>query len=169
MGRTHKCSVSIVQGWSQIIHRDLKPSNILVTDSGQVRLLDFGIARLLEAAETDQPALTSVYGRALTPDYASPELLRGDSIDERSDLPARSEKRGNPLSLDTVSVRGQPITRARGRNGTLKPFRSIRAPILGARHIRFEIFYALFGVRRHAAVLVHWPYRARFRLQSGLI
>ena len=75
----------------QVIHRDLKPSNILVTESGQVRLLDFGVARLLEAEETDQPALTSVYGRALTPDYASPELLRGDPIDARSDslLPGR--------------------------------------------------------------------------------
>jgi serine/threonine protein kinase len=69
-----------------VIHRDLKPSNILVTESGQVRLLDFGVARLLEAEETDQPALTSVYGRALTPDYASPELLRGDPIDARSDI-----------------------------------------------------------------------------------
>src|ERR1700677_5034271 len=70
----------------KVIHRDLKPSNILVTESGQVRLLDFGVARLLEGEETDQPALTSVYGRALTPDYASPELLRGDPIDARSDL-----------------------------------------------------------------------------------
>jgi eukaryotic-like serine/threonine-protein kinase len=69
-----------------VIHRDLKPSNILATESGQVRLLDFGVARLLEAEETDQPALTSVYGRALTPDYPSPELLRGDPIDARSDL-----------------------------------------------------------------------------------
>jgi serine/threonine protein kinase/Tfp pilus assembly protein PilF len=69
-----------------VIHRDLKPSNILVTESGQVRLLDFGIARLLEAEETDQTGLTSHYGRAMTPDYASPELLRGDAIDARSDL-----------------------------------------------------------------------------------
>jgi eukaryotic-like serine/threonine-protein kinase len=70
----------------KVIHRDLKPSNILVTEPGQVRLLDFGVARLLEGEDTDQPALTSVYGRALTPDYASPELLRGDPIDARSDV-----------------------------------------------------------------------------------
>jgi eukaryotic-like serine/threonine-protein kinase len=70
----------------QIIHRDLKPSNILVTQSAQVRLLDFGVAKLLEADEADQTPLTSIYGRALTPDYASPELLRGDLVDVRSDI-----------------------------------------------------------------------------------
>jgi eukaryotic-like serine/threonine-protein kinase len=70
----------------QTIHRDLKPSNILVTESGQVRLLDFGVAKLLEADEADKTSLTSIYGRALTPDYASPELLRGDLVDARSDI-----------------------------------------------------------------------------------
>lgn len=70
----------------RVIHRDLKPSNILVTESHQVRLLDFGVSRLLEADEADQTPLTSVYGRAFTPDYASPELLRGDPIDARSDI-----------------------------------------------------------------------------------
>jgi serine/threonine protein kinase/TolB-like protein len=69
-----------------VIHRDLKPSNILVTESGQVRLLDFGVAKLLETEEADSTQLTSVYGRALTPDYASPELLRGDPVDARSDV-----------------------------------------------------------------------------------
>jgi len=70
----------------QVIHRDLKPSNILVTESGQVRLLDFGVAKLLEGDEAEQTSLTSTYGRALTPDYASPELLRGDLVDARSDI-----------------------------------------------------------------------------------
>jgi serine/threonine protein kinase/TolB-like protein len=70
----------------QVIHRDLKPSNILVTQSAQVRLLDFGVAKLLEGDEADKTPLTSIYGRALTPDYASPELLRGDLVDARSDI-----------------------------------------------------------------------------------
>jgi serine/threonine protein kinase/Flp pilus assembly protein TadD len=69
-----------------VVHRDLKPSNILVTESGQVRLLDFGIAKLLQAEEADRTQLTSVYGRALTPDYASPELIRGEAVDARSDV-----------------------------------------------------------------------------------
>jgi len=70
----------------QVIHRDLKPSNILVTESGQVRLLDFGVSKLLGAEEEELTQLTSVYGRALTPDYASPELLRGNPVDARSDI-----------------------------------------------------------------------------------
>jgi serine/threonine protein kinase/Tfp pilus assembly protein PilF len=71
----------------RVVHRDLKPSNILVTESGQVRLLDFGVAKLLEDAQTaDQTQLTNVYGRALTPGYSSPELLRGDRVDARSDI-----------------------------------------------------------------------------------
>ena len=69
----------------QILHRDLKPSNILVTEQGDVRLLDFGVARLLRA-DTDAPSMTQAWGHALTPAYASPELLRHDPVDLRSDI-----------------------------------------------------------------------------------
>jgi len=70
-----------------VIHRDLKPSNILVTGGGQARLLDFGVATLLDNGETaGQTPLTSMYGHALTPVYSSPELVRGDPIDTRSDI-----------------------------------------------------------------------------------
>jgi len=68
-----------------VIHRDIKPSNILVNEAGHVRLLDFGVAKLLEQHE-QQTDLTIVYGRALTPEYASPELARGDTVEPASDV-----------------------------------------------------------------------------------
>jgi TolB-like protein/tetratricopeptide (TPR) repeat protein len=69
----------------QVIHRDLKPSNILVTNARQVRLLDFGVAKLL-APDASERSLTKVYGRALTPAYASPELLQGKDVEATSDV-----------------------------------------------------------------------------------
>jgi serine/threonine protein kinase/tetratricopeptide (TPR) repeat protein len=69
----------------QVLHRDLKPSNIFVTEQGEVRLLDFGVARLLRG-DTDGPSMTQAWGHALTPAYASPELLRGEPVDLRSDV-----------------------------------------------------------------------------------
>jgi len=70
-----------------VLHRDLKPSNILVTDEGQVRLLDFGVATLLdpEGPAPDTP-LTQASGRALTPAYASPEQIIGSPLSTASDV-----------------------------------------------------------------------------------
>ena len=69
-----------------VVHRDLKPSNILVTADGQVRLLDFGIAKLLEGPVAIETELTETAGRALTPNYASPEQLAGEPVGVASDV-----------------------------------------------------------------------------------
>ena len=69
-----------------VVHRDLKPANILVTAQGQVRLLDFGIAKLMEGELTRETQLTQHSGRALTLDYASPEQIRGEPIGTASDV-----------------------------------------------------------------------------------
>ena len=69
-----------------VVHRDLKPANILVTAEGQVRLLDFGIAKLMEGELTQETQLTQQGGRALTLDYASPEQIRGEPLGTASDV-----------------------------------------------------------------------------------
>jgi TolB-like protein len=67
-----------------VLHRDIKPRNILVTDAGQTKLLDFGIARLID--RPPEADLTQRFGRALTPGYASPEQVKGEAVDASSDV-----------------------------------------------------------------------------------
>src|SRR5690606_27654084 len=80
------CSAVHFAHQNLVVHRDLKPSNILVTADGSVKLLDFGIAKLLDAGTDVAGAVTGTMLPVLTPDYASPEQVRGEPVTTSTDL-----------------------------------------------------------------------------------
>ncbi|MGB8692143.1 MAG: serine/threonine-protein kinase, partial [Steroidobacteraceae bacterium] len=114
------------------LHRDLKPANILVTADAQVRLLDFGIAKLMDEGQASETRLTELSGRALTPDYASPEQILGEPLTIASDVYSlgvilyellsgqrpyklRRESRG---ALEEAIVQAEPLQPSNAANTT---------------------------------------------------
>jgi len=118
-----------------VVHRDLKPGNILVNNDGQIRLLDFGIAKLLVAGqrEGNESELTRLGGRAHTPDYASPEQVAGAPITTGSDIYSLGVvlyellcgkrpynlQRASPAALEDAILTADPVPPSRvvGANG----------------------------------------------------
>ncbi len=79
------CSAVTYAHQNLIVHRDLKPSNILITREGQVKLLDFGIAKLLEP-DSEGYTITVTMLRIMTPEYASPEQVKGEAVTTVGDV-----------------------------------------------------------------------------------
>ena len=69
-----------------ILHRDIKPANVLVTPDAQVRLVDFGLGRLLQPEEEGDSAETTIAAGRMTPGYASPEQARGEPVSVASEV-----------------------------------------------------------------------------------
>lgn len=105
-----------------IVHRDLKASNILVTADGEPKLLDFGIAKALHAGTFEQTPQTEEMSRLMTPEFASPEQIRGDVVTTASDVYALgallyqlltgaypyARWRSNPLQLQNAICHEEP-------------------------------------------------------------
>src|SRR5207237_3543162 len=83
----HVCAAVQHAHQNLIIHRDLKPTNILTTSEGEVKLLDFGVAKLLSPGSPEgAPTQTQAALRVMTPEYASPEQVRGQHVTTATDV-----------------------------------------------------------------------------------
>ncbi|MGE0128730.1 MAG: protein kinase [Blastocatellales bacterium] len=80
------CAAALYAHQNLIIHRDLKPKNIMVNEAGEVKLLDFGIAKLLDPARHGLDARPTTQALMMTPEYASPEQILGEPITTASDV-----------------------------------------------------------------------------------
>ena len=80
------CSAVQYAHQNLVIHRDLKPGNILIAKEGLPRLLDFGIAKLLNPECFETPLVTRTNWRPMTPEYASPEQIRGHAVTTATDV-----------------------------------------------------------------------------------
>ena len=132
-----------------VLHRDLKPSNILVAGQGDVKLLDFGVAKLMEDGAANETELTRFAGRALTLDYAAPEQIAGSSLTTAVDVYALG------VVLYELVAGARPYRLKRGTRAELEEAIAAADPLPPSRAVTSEGIAAARGttVRRLRRVL----------------
>ena len=118
-----------------VVHRDLKPSNILVDESGCVKLLDFGIAKLLSTGVQGLAAQTRPGAFPMTPEFAAPEQRSGGAITTATDVFALGKILYEVLSGERPSHRGTPYGTTGGSSGLE---RDAPAPSVAVRHMEAD-------------------------------